>query len=372
MDIRVIKIKLMDSIKILKGQSWYEDLYDLLTIKECLDYEKFIEKDFTSEYKPKRGKPIKVTFDFFTYYIKGERYGKRSETINEWVRSDREKDYKVENAPIPTNIQCNFCLVEMDMTLKHLYHDDEKVMFWFECPKCKKRKAIFDNGTEYRPEPKLCPKCSSVVKETLKREGEMITTKIICPNCNFRKTEIMDFEKDRKEWEERQRKDQELLEKYRHKFCFTEKEGQEYVYHVESMNNFVNLMKETATKQKDPAYIKARKIKKLRLNQLRKLLEKTLKTEKYDNLLLDKPQIERQVIVSFTVEDIDDKREEYSSTSNCKKLMKKALGNTNWRLMSEGLYYKLGILSGRLKGYESEDDIAELFRKKVKALVLLV
>jgi hypothetical protein len=32
--------------------------------------------------------------------------------------------------------------------------------------------------------------------------------------------------------------------------------------------------------------------------------------------------------------------------------------------MSEGISYKLGYLSGRLKGYEAEDDLVQLVKQK--------
>jgi len=348
----------------LKSEDYYSDLYDLFTIKECLREQKWIEKSSTSLYKPKRGKPIKVTLDFLTYYIKGERFKKKSETVNEWITRDKEKDFKVDNAPTPQNVLCDFCFSEMGMTMKHLHHDDIRIMFWFECPRCNKRKAIFDNGEQYKPGPHLCPKCSSVIKETSKRNGEVITTKILCPNCKYKTTEVMDFEKDKKEWEEEQRKDRELLEKYRARYCMTDQEGQEYVHHVESMKQFTALMKEIETKQKDPAYRKARKIKKLKVNDLKKKLIKVLAKEKYINLQFSKPEIERFVVIPFTIEDADNKREEYDSRNKCKRIIKNALEKTNWRLMSEGIDYRLGYLTGKLKGYENEDDIAQLFNRK--------
>jgi hypothetical protein len=78
-----------------KGEAYYNDLYDLFTIKECLREQKWIEKNSTSLYKPKKGKPLKIKLDFFTYYIKGERYKKKSETISEWISRDREKDLRL-------------------------------------------------------------------------------------------------------------------------------------------------------------------------------------------------------------------------------------------------------------------------------------
>jgi hypothetical protein len=48
------------------------------------------------------------------------------------------------------------------------------------------------------------------------------------------------------------------------------------------------------------------------------------------------------------------------SASNLQKLVKKTLIGTNWRLMTQGIDYRLGLLSGRLRAYESEEDLLKL------------
>jgi hypothetical protein len=42
------------------------------------------------------------------------------------------------------------------------------------------------------------------------------------------------------------------------------------------------------------------------------------------------------------------------------------LAGTNWRLMSEGVTDRLGYLQGRLKAYETEEDLLELVKKQTK------
>lgn len=347
----------------LKDENYYSDLYDLRTVKECLGSHESAIKVPPQKTKESKVRAISLTIDIFTYYVKGERFRNKFGTINEWMKKDKEKDDRVEKASTPQNIYCDFCSSKMEMTMKHLHSDDIRVMFWFECPKgCKRRKAIFDNGEEYKPKPNLCPKCSSEVKEISKKDGEIITTNIACPNCNYKTKEIMDFGKDRKEWAEEQRQDQELLEKFRSKYCMTDKEGQEYISHVENMKHFVALMKETEEKQKDPAYQQARQVKKISVVELEKLLNETFEKEKYIKLIFDKPELDRFVIIPFTVQDSDSKQEENDSRNKLKKLIIKTLEGSNWRLMSEGITYRLGYLSGKLKGYEREDDLAKFIK----------
>ena len=350
----------------LKEEQYYIDLYDLFTIKQCLDSAKHAIKVPPQKPKGSKVKPISLTFDLFTYYVKGQRFVKKTETINEWINKDREKEERVKNATPPENVYCDFCSSGMDMTMRMLHDDDKRVLFWFECPNCKKRKAIYDNGEVYKSKPDYCPECSAELKETFKRKGDVLTTFIKCPNCHYKSTDVMDFEKDRKEWEEEKRKNKELLDKYRVKFCMNDKEGQEYISHVESMKQFVSLMKEIEDKKKDPAYEEVKKITKIKVNQLKTKLAKVLAKEKYVNLQFDKPQMDKFVVVPFTVEDSNNKREEYESRNICRRIIRKSLENTNWKLTSNGIEYRLGYLSGSLKGFEGEENLAEMVRQRSK------
>src|SRR5690606_22422525 len=57
-------------------------------------------------------------------------------------------------------------------------------------------------------------------------------------------------------------------------------------------------------------------------------------------------------------------RKDYESSNNLQKILKEALEGTNWRLVSNSLSYRLGYVSGQLKGYEREEDILEILGKK--------
>ncbi|MBD3282484.1 MAG: hypothetical protein GF387_02640 [Candidatus Portnoybacteria bacterium] len=121
-------------------------------------------------------------------------------------------------------------------------------------------------------------------------------------------------------------------------------------------------MKELKGKEKIERAIS--KIKKLPVAGLKKLLIPKLEKEGYIKLEFSKPEMGRDVIVEFTVQDNNEKREEYDSRSQLKKLLKQILEKTNWRLMSDGIYYRLGILTGRLRSYENEEDLLKLVKSK--------
>jgi hypothetical protein len=54
------------------------------------------------------------------------------------------------------------------------------------------------------------------------------------------------------------------------------------------------------------------------------------------------------------------------SNKRSEKLLKKAFVPTNWRLMSDGVTYRLGFLRGRLRGIESEEKLKELLESEQK------
>ena len=84
--------------------------------------------------------------------------------------------------------------------------------------------------------------------------------------------------------------------------------------------------------------------------KLEKLLRPILKKQKYSNLEFSKPQMGKDIILEFSIQDSDTEREEYDSKNQLKKLFNKKLKDTNWKLMSDGISYRLGILTGRLRG----------------------
>ena len=127
------------------------------------------------------------------------------------------------------------------------------------------------------------------------------------------------------------------------------------------VEQFINLTKSIEERIKNKElYDKVAKIRRLTVIELEKLLAPALEKGNYIHLQLANPEIDRNVIVPFTVQDSKSGRESPTSEYDLKRLLKKALEDTNWRLMSDGVSYRLGILSGRLKGYESEEDLLKL------------
>lgn len=354
----------------LKDEQYYFDLYDLHTIQECLRMISSFSEPTPQELSAKKlSKEQEDVFkrkiaEVVVYYIKGDRYRNRSTAINLWIDKDRKRQEKEDDTLPPTDINCDFCVIPMKSVHKSLHHFDEplRVLFFFDCPKCNKSKAYFDNGERYIPKPDLCEKCGSNVKRSYSHEGEVYTTTTKCTSCDFVEIEVDDFKKDREEREEKEKQERELLNKYRAKFCMSDEEGSKYVSHVMQIEQIKQMEDEQKRKTVDPRYAKARQLKKITALELEKLLTNTLYKLGYANLQFDKPELERFVIIPFTIQEASTERSEYDSKNTLKRAIKGDLEKTNWRLMSEGVSCRLGYLSGRLKGYEHEADLIEIVK----------
>ena len=353
----------------LKDKKYYEDLYDLHTIEICIDWVKLALKkckeDKAFDKFPKedkiRGKNILIELPL--YYQKGERYRNREKTINEWIEKDKIKQDKYDETKEPDGIFCKECNWAMKLEGKSLYDfSDEplRMLFFFECPNCHKRRGIFDDGTEYKSKPRFCPKCGDELEISYKKENEVSIFTEKCKSCDYKLEDKTDF----KLYDERQKKRKErqeyLLNKYREECCLTPEKGENYVSSQNQLKYAVDRLKESEKKEIDPRYIKARALKKLKVFDLQKLLKETLEKAKYIELSFDKPEITRDVIIPFSVQESDTSKSDYDSQNNLKKLIKKTLEDTNWRLMSDGISQRLGILSGKLRGYENEEDLIKI------------
>lgn len=74
-------------------------------------------------------------------------------------------------------------------------------------------------------------------------------------------------------------------------------------------------------------------------------------------------------MVEFSVQDESD-RDSNESVRLLTKEIKTCIFYTNWRLMSDGLIDRLGFITGRIKGYETTEDILQLGKEITKKINL--
>lgn len=362
----------------LHSRKHYEDLFDLATIRECLDYcdgvrEGFVKSRVAGEFKKQTNRQFEFEVDKvisrMLYIMTGERYRVRLETINKWMDKDRGLQEKYDNAVVPYGIVCKDCGSRVELkhkTLINTYEESGQVLFSCECTKCGKRQAFYEDGTDWISVGLKCPKCNAALNTEYKEGEEILTTIESCTKCDYVNEEVMDFKKSRLEREEEKAKEQDLLNRYRKQFCITEKQGEEYLEAMEAMKVGDEIYHEMLGEYDNLAYQAVSQVKNLNIVGLKKLLVNELEKLQYVGIDFEKPEMGKQVVVPFSVQDSSTSRSEYESKSELKKILTKVLESTNWRLMSEGVSYRLGYLSGRLKGYEGEDALMELMSKKNK------
>ena len=358
----------------LKEDQYYINQYDLDTIKECLrTYWTFRDnfdshkqdKQFKAYSDEKFNKESHKAISIVVNVTKIQRYKLKAEAIREWMEKDRKVQERFDNAVPPDETYCTECFSRTKVVTKDFlrwYEPNSQVLFMFECVKCKKRQSLYEDGSKYQYKPPQCPKCSIPLNHKSKKTKDILVTKYTCPKCDYKDENKLDFKKSDEEWEKNQEKDRKLLQDYRKDFCYEDKVGREAVLCLDNMIRFSKEVKEREAKEKDPVFQKAKQLKILKIGQLKELLEKTIEKESYLDLAFAKPEMGQFVIIDFSVNDMKESRGDYDSKKILKKLIEGILVDTNWRLMSDGVSYRLGILTGRLKAYEREEDLMKLVK----------
>lgn len=366
---------MLQDFKYLEPRQNYIDRYDLHTIEECLKWYWQIRKGMERDRKKLEAGDPKVDFDhevhkccsYIVRAISIERYKSRKETIDKWITEDTLKQDKIDNALPPDDITCHLCnsaTKVIDKNLDDHLEGEMRVHFMFECLKCQARQIFYEDGSPWDYKRPRCKKCDVELQNKYESTDDTMTITTYCPNCDFKEVDFSDFKKDRLEAEKEAKRRKQLLAEYREEFCLDDTNGPEAVRSLEGICALVDKWREEDRKMKDPVYQKARRLKKLRVNEVKKLLEDELPKNSYVDLDFDKPEMGRFVAVPFVVQDEKTDREEYDSRQSLKKLINKLLEGTNWRLMSDGISYRVGYLSGRLRCYENEDEMVGVLNKK--------
>lgn len=357
----------------LRSQEYYADLYDRHTVEKCRSWEKHtpdiegLKQTYKEKYPDKEVDENELvrTSNAVTrmslYFIKGDRYLKKEETIREWMQRDERSDRFYESAVAPEDIRCLTCgrLMFASSKIHHSAGLDgkDRVLFFYDCAQEHvPRRAFYDDGEEFKREKPICPKCKAEVVEEDKSTDEKWVTVVACSNCDYTDTSEIERTVDRPDPD---------FDKDQERFCLSEKEGQEFMAAKANLEGIGRLMDEIKEKEKNKeSYDKVAKLKKLKIIELEELLAPVLEKADYIKLQFKNPEISKDVVVPFVAYEKRPDREGYSSSKDLEKLIKMTLMDTNWRLMTDGISYRLGMLEGRLHGYEREEDLLKLVKSK--------
>lgn len=336
----------------LRDEKYYDELYDRLTIEDCRRFRGVREDGKTSM--------SDVVIDVALEFKKGEHYAEKSETIRTWMLRDRAKDELIARAVEPSGKCCGRCGSGLAFESKDLMMDEsdhERVLFMLTCTSCKKPHAYWENGEAWQRRPYPCAKCSTAMTSSHKRIGNVVTTTFTCPSCSHEESDTLDLD---------EKKPEEPIdpnfEEDRKRYCLSKEEGMNYISGREHLKQATALMKDS--EEHKEAYEAVEKIKTLSIVDLEHLLGTIVEQSGYTKLELGKPDTQRGLTIEFSLQDNTPGRSEYESVKPLQKLLQKTLAETNWRLMSDGITYRLGFITGRLRGYSGKEALLELAKRE--------
>ncbi|MDD5197405.1 MAG: hypothetical protein PHN60_00935 [Candidatus Gracilibacteria bacterium] len=338
----------------LKEEYYYQDLYDHRVVDAC----RKIEKEYRDKPPEYVGKRL-VTSNIDQFFIAQEAsiLGRdREKTIGWWMDSDRRKDELLKSTLIPKKVCCDKCGKPTRFfakTIKTLIKEklETHVLFVFRCDKCVKYKAIYDNGESIEYKIQKCPNCkadSEALYVELREHSFHVF--IFCKNCRCHDEEEIDLSSSPKELDIE-------FEKDRARFCYSkekaEKQFQWFVDLYEDIGRILDISEQK--KKQKPLYDKFSQVKRMNVGILQKYLDEELSKEGYIGLKLEKPDTSTDIRVHFSVMDQTGEKDRYKITKIFRAKLKLLLENTNWEMANgERLQNRLGILSGQLRGIDSE------------------
>ncbi len=366
----------------LKDRKHYEDRYDEGTVEQCRSGERIVNKTFAEMDKrlPASEKQNRQAGWYLMYNrlyfqfvetVAAMRRHEREKRIAEWMKADELKDGRLTEAQIVKLPYCRSCGNDMEQISKEYMSRDhasgtdneDDILFMFECARCNKRLAMWRDGTEWEHREPHCEKCGSVMKSATSKKFGIITTTNTCPQCGHIDTYDFDLN-DKPEPEEPA---DPYFELDRKRFCFDADMEAKYMQKLNHLFRMAKLELDTVDRTEHvDIYDAIKDIKQLKIAQLFDLLRETLEKGGYREFKLGDPELGQQLAVGFSCLDDKPDRKEYDSKKTLQKLIGGALEETNWRLMSDGVSYRLGFLSGRLRAYENEDDLKKLIEQRIK------
>ena len=364
----------------LQERKFYEDIYDRHTVEDALrgmvHHNKFhteLEAKLPKDDKIDRPGNVVLLNAFYMQTVGLEllhRYENREQYITDWMAKDEAKDDQIASARLNEEPYCHHCSKqELRIIDKSLMHrsktykigDPEEVLFMLRCPHCDKNSAFWEDGTAWKVKPTVCPKCQSEVTHKTAKTKNAIAITYTCTSCKHCFKDKMDLSS-KKETPDPD------FDKDRAHFCLWDKEFREHLFATrkgfEDMGRFGKEMKEKEDNKH--LYDAIKEMKKPKIAELSTILAPVLEKAGYIEFSLDKPEVGRDVFIGFSCLDSKSDRSDYDSEKTLKKAVEAALKDTNWRLMSDGIHYRLGYLNGRLRAYEREEDLKNLVECSIK------
>lgn len=344
-----------------KSDEEYIAQYDSFTVNMCRDFLKRhlinidkIEKDSKESLMDSlKNMWTNVGLEFY----KAELYSKKKQTIDEWKHKDIRRDALLNNTEWNfKDVTCLKCGDVMSIDFKDLEErggiDNAKVLFMFSCDKSGHHKrAFYNTNEEYIPKEPNCVKCDNITTSSSSRNGNVVTTVYLCGHCKHKETDTLNLSS---------KKVDPHFEEDKARFCLSEKEGNAMLIGMSNLEQYSKNQKDREDNKE--MYDKIAKVEKVTILELEKRIAEAVEKNGYVRFHLKDPERSQNVelCVPFIVYDEKKDRTSLESSFHLKKRLKIVLKDTNWRLMSDGVTYKVGMLEGRLRVYDTEEEMKKL------------
>lgn len=364
----------------LQDRQYYEDRYDSTTITQCRSGERLVNGTFKELEKkiPEMELKEKLPGWYLQYSqlyfltvesVAAARAEARDQVIVQWMAEDQEKDDRLSSAQLSGGNQyCKTCGRDLEVISKDYMHrdghKDDDILIMFECKGCHKRTAFWRDGTEWESAKHVCVKCGGDTISKHTRTKNKLTWTETCQKCGYIETDSMDLS------EKPSQKPEDIdlfLELDRKRFIFSSEMMFKYDQKLKHFQRLAKLNERVEDKvERVDVYDAIKEVRRLKIAQLKELLKPVFVKNDYSDFKLGDPKVGREVSLEFSCLDTKENREEYQSKKTLHKAIEKALIETNWRLMSAGISYRLGYLTGNLRAHESEDDLKKLVEQRMK------
>lgn len=337
-----------------KPDQYYADQYDRATIRELKRLEKEAEENEYPLVLKNFGRSTIRKYHLLSklYDTAVNRAQSRENTIRQWQEEDERKDKLVQRNPVPKSIKCNTCNAEMFLCSHMFERNDAAILFVFECRKGHApRRLIHPDGTEHIIRKRRCNSCNYELETTSERKARKIIVIDTCSGCGKVTIDELEFHK----------KPELIKEDDRKRYCLDFLGKQTILQDLKSIYALSEFIKLDTSEKQAKEESGFDKVERVNVPQMEDRLIKLCEEIGYTKFKFETPASGRFLTVRFSAQDPSN-RTEQESIKKLTKAIKACVFSTNWRLVTTGITYQLGFLTGQLKAYTADEDIMKIGR----------
>lgn len=343
--------------KYRKSDQHYIDEYDKRTIfllKE-LESQEAIKRTAAMSLEEKQRMLIEeyASLDSF-FHNAVMRARNKQDFIQTSIQDDEERDRLVSKYSEPQNINCKTCNSTMFVCNHFFKEGPTEIIFVFECPHGHSpRRAFYANGKEFHFPERRCEKCNSELHLTTKKTKKKLTYIETCKKCKSKKVDEINISKGDNDT---------INEEERKKYCTAYVNQNTFWEDLKLVADLAKSFGEQRKEKQEKEEYGFDTVQRIKIPQLEQRISQLTEKEGYTKFSFEKPVFTSHTVITFSVQDPTD-RSEKESRKQLLKALQVDLFETNWRLVSAELTYRMGYLTGKIKGFEQDDDIMKIARE---------